>query len=52
MVNYKRMIQQNRNRRLTEDDDIEDIAISDRLYDIANDLGIGNARDHARADHV
>ena len=33
------MVQRNRNRRLTEDDDIEDIAISDRLYDIANDLG-------------
>ena len=39
MVNYKRMIQENRNKRLTEDDDIEDIVLSDRLYDIANDLG-------------
>ena len=38
MVNYKRMIQKNRNRRLTEDDDIEDIALSDRIYDIVNDL--------------
>lgn len=38
MVNYKRMIQKNRNRQLTEDS-AEDIEISDRLYDIVNDLG-------------
>lgn len=41
MVNYKRMIQKNRNRKLTEEDDVEEqeISLVDSLKSVANDLG-------------
>ena len=39
MVDYKRLIKNNRNRRLTEEDDIEEVNISDRISEIVSDLG-------------